>query len=182
MAARTATGSSYGHGDGTDAAEHTGVVAVEGLEDEDFVAGIEQGAERCLEGSGGSGGDEDFAVGIDGERVGAGELGGDGVAQARDAVEAGVDVVTVADGALRGFGDDGRRVGVADALGEVDAAHVVAGDGHGANLGLKGARGELAEVEGLGGESFGTHVEDDCTVGLDAGLVGGGDEGDDLVG
>ena len=39
----------------------------------------------------------------------------------------------------------GGRIGVADALREVDAADAVAFGGHRADLGLDGARGEIAE-------------------------------------
>ena len=140
-----------GRGPTLTAAQHAGVVAVEGLEEEDFVAGIDE-REKCgLEGSGGAGGNEDFAVGVYRERVGAGKLCGKGVTKACDAVETGVDVVAVADGALGCFGDDSGWVGVADSLGKVDAADGVAGDAHGANFGLEGARDELAEVQRLGG-------------------------------
>ena len=72
---------------------------------------------------------------------------GDGVAQARDAVKPRVDVVAGADGRV-GFGLDRRgNGGVADALGQVDAADAVALRGHGANFRLHGAGGKLAQSE-----------------------------------
>ena len=117
-------------------AQSSGVVAVSGLEEEDFVAGVEQGHGGGVVGAGDSAGDEDLAVGVDGEAVGAGDLGGDGAAQAGDAFGAGVDVVAGADGGDCALGDDGWDLGVADALGEVDAVDAVAFGGHGANLGL----------------------------------------------
>jgi len=70
----------------------------------------------------GAGGDKDFGLGVVGERVVALLLRGNGVAQAVNAVEAGVDVVAGVNG-RDGFGLDRRgHGGVADALGQVDAA------------------------------------------------------------
>jgi hypothetical protein len=126
------------------------VVAVERLEEEDVVARVEQGHGGGVETAGGAGGDEDFGFGVVGEGVVAELLGGDGVAEAGDAVEAGVDVVTVVDGLDGGLLDRSGDGSVADALGEVDAADGVAGDGHGADLGLEGAGGEMAEGEARG--------------------------------
>jgi hypothetical protein len=97
-----------------------------------------------------------FGLGVVGKGVVAELLGGDGVAEAGDAVEAGVDVVAVVDG-CESFGFDGRRNrSVTDALGEVDAAHGVAGEGHGADFRLHGGGGEVAEGEtGLCGNGHG---------------------------
>ncbi len=141
--------------DGLDAlgAQRGDVVAVEGLEDDALVAGVEQSHEGGVEGAGGAGGDEDLGVGVDLETVEGRELFCDALAQAGDAVEARVDVVAVADGLDGGFGDGVRDVGVADALGHVDAADCGAGDGHGADLGLDVAGGEVAEAETSGGRS-----------------------------
>jgi hypothetical protein len=138
------------------------VIAVERLEEDDFVAGIEEGHAGGLEGTGGSGGDEDFALGVGGDAVVGGELGGDGLAEGRDAVEAGVDVVALVHG-LGGAGEDGRGdFGIADALGEVDAAEAVAFDGHGANLGLDEAGRDGAEAEFLGCGLHRYHVYHKC--------------------
>ena len=99
--------------DGLDAQglERGDVVAVEGLEEQDFVAGVEQGHGGGVEAAGGAGGDQDFGLGVVGEAVVALLLGGDGVAQAGDAVEAGVDVVAVVDGLDGGVLNNGRGRG-----------------------------------------------------------------------
>ncbi len=70
--------SSHRHGDGVDAqgAERVEVVSVERLEEDDLVAGIEEGHRGGIEGSGGTGGDEDFGIGVGGEVVVAGKFGG----------------------------------------------------------------------------------------------------------
>ncbi len=127
------------------------MVAVKGLEDEDFVTGVEQGHGGGVEAGGCAGSGEDFGLGVVGEAVVALLLGGDGLAEAGDAVEAGVDVVSVEDGLDGGLLDGGRDGGVTDALGEVDAAGLVAEGGHGADFRLHGAGGKLAEGEARGG-------------------------------
>ncbi len=145
----------FGEGDedGLDAHgfESGDVVAVEGLEEQDFVVRIEQGHGGGVESAGGAAGDEDFSLGVVGEAVVFFLLRSDGVAEAGDAVEAGVDVVSRMNGG-EGFGFDGRRHGgVADSLGEIDAADAIALGGHGADFRLHGAGRELAEGEAGGG-------------------------------
>ena len=61
---------------------------------------------------------------------------------------AGVDVVAAADGVDGRFDDGVRRVGVADALGHVDAVGGGAGDVHGADFRLHGVGREIAEAKG----------------------------------
>lgn len=131
------------------------MVAVKGLEDEDFVAGVEQGHGGGVEAGGCAGGGEDFSLGVVGEGIVALLLGGDGLAKAGDAVEAGVDVVSVVDGLDGSFLDRRGDGGVTDSLGEVDAAGLVTEGGHGADFRLHGAGGELAEGEARGGGSEG---------------------------
>jgi len=120
------------------------VVAVEGLEEDDFVAGVEQGHGGGVECAGCAAGDEDFAVGVDFEALEVEDFGGDGLAEAGDAIEAGVDVVAGVDGGDCAVDDGGGWFGVADALGEIDAAEAVALHGHGADFGLEDAGGEFA--------------------------------------
>ena len=82
------------------------------------------------------------------------EFGGDGLAQALDAIHAGVDIEALLNG-FDGARNDGRRnAGVAYALGKIDAARQIAGHGHGANLGLNQPGRNFAEVQFLGN---GTH-------------------------
>ncbi len=72
-------------------------------------------------------------------------LGGNGVAQPRDPVKAGIDVVPCPDG-CDGLGLDRRRHRrIAHALGKIDAPDAVALHAHGANLRLHRARRQLAE-------------------------------------
>ena len=131
------------HQDGLDAHgfEGGGVVAVKRLEQEHFVAGIEQGHAGGVESAGGSAGHQDFGFRIVAEAVVALLFFRDGVAQAGDAIEARIDVVAGADGGV-GFGlDDCGDGSVADSLGQVDAADAVAFGGHGADFRLHGSGG-----------------------------------------
>ena len=61
------------------------------------------------------------------------------------------------------------RVGVADALRQVDAAGGLAEDGHGADLGLDDRRGDVTELKARGG----CRHDLSCSVSLRA-AVGGG--------
>ncbi len=141
-----------GDGDGLDAegAEGGEVVAVEGLKEDDFVAGVEQSHDGGVESAGSPGGDEDFAVRVGGDSLEVLDFGGDAGTEAGNAVEAGVDVVTGVDGVLGTVEDGGGGLGVADSLGEIDAAEAVALHGHGADFRLEGAGGEFREGEGGG--------------------------------
>jgi len=125
-------------------AEGEEVVAVEGLEDEALVAGVEERLEGAVHSAGSAGGDEYLAFWVGGDVVEGGELLRDGFAEAGDAVEACVDVMAIADSADGGLDDGVRWIGVADALGHVDAVDGSAGDVHGANLRLDEGRRELA--------------------------------------
>ena len=151
-------------GDGLDAESAQGVevIAVKRLEEDDLVAGIEEGEAGGVEGSGGSGGDEDFALGIGGDAVVVGELGGDGLAERSDAVEAGIDVVAFGHGGSGAVEDRRGDFSVADALGEVDAAEAVAFDGHGANFRLDEAGRDGAEAELFGCDGHWNHLYDKC--------------------
>jgi hypothetical protein len=93
------------------------------------------------------GGDQDFAVGVVVESVVALLLSGDGLAEAANAVQPGIDVVAVMNCLDGGFLDRGRDRRVADTLREIDAADGVAGEAHGANFRLDGGGGEVAEGE-----------------------------------
>ena len=139
-----------GHGHGAQREHGVPVIAVEGLEEDDLVAGIEQGQRGGVERAGGSGGDENLGFGIGVDAVVGGELGGDGFAQRGDAVEAGVGVEATVDRVDRALGGERRKFGIADALGEIDSADAIALDRHGADLGLEDERRDLAEAA-LGG-------------------------------
>ncbi len=160
--------------DGVDAQrlERGDVVAVEGLEEQNLVAGIDQRHDGRVKSAGGAGGDKDFGLGVVGERVVALLLRRNGVAQAVNAVEAGVDVVAGVNG-RDGFGLDRRgHGGVADALGQVDAADGVASDGHGADFRLEDTGSELAQGQARRGGGGG-HEEDPCFPSYTEGGVGG---------
>ena len=117
--------------------ERVHVVAVERLEDQHLVAGIEQRHGRGVQAGRRARGHHHFAFGVVAQAVVALLLGRDGLAQARNAVASRVDVLPVADGLdRRGLNHVGHRR-VADALRQVDAAHAVALGGHGADFGLK---------------------------------------------
>jgi hypothetical protein len=135
------------------------VVAVEGLEDQALVARVEQGEQSGVEGAGGAAGDNDFAVGVNGEAVEGSELARNRLAKWSDALMPGVDVMPGTDGFDGRFDDRVRRIGVADALREVDAVDGSAGNRHGADLRLRRVRSEMAEVQVAGGRRDGRHKE-----------------------
>jgi hypothetical protein len=83
----------------------------------------------------------------------------DGVAQAGDAIEPGVDIMALAYCLDGGLLDRCRNRRVADALGEVDAANAIALDTHGADFGLQNAGSKMAERE----------RRSDCGVGVKTG-------------
>src|SRR6185437_14020165 len=116
--------------------ESVDVIAVEGLKDDDFVAGIEECEASGVQSSRCAGGDQDLRVRIGGNAVMALQLCGNGSAQSCDAVEAGIYIVTATYSFDRLSRDGWRQVSVADSLCEVDATNAVALDGHGTNLGL----------------------------------------------
>ena len=74
-------------------------------------------------------------------------LGSDGVAQAGNAVEPGINVVARVNGGESLCFNGRRNGGIANSLCEVDAAHGVARESHGANLRLHGSGSEVAESE-----------------------------------
>ena len=175
-----------GEGDGcgvhAQGAQGVQVIAVKRFEEDDFVAGIEEGHAGGLERGRRAGGDQDFAVRIGGHAVVACQLFGDRLAEGRDAVEAGVDVQALGDG-FDGAGGDGLRdFGIADALGQVNAADAVAFDGHGANFRLDQAGRDGAEAEFLGYGlhwsrisqlQLGAHLSDSWQVGTPGGWESG---------
>lgn len=139
------------------------MVAVERLKDDALVARVQQGKQRGIEAAGGSGGDKNFAVRIDGEFVEVRKFLRDAFAQGSDAIRAGVDVVTIVNRGDGCFDDRVRRVGVADALRHIDPSGSVAGDGHGADFRLHGVRGEVRKMELRCGKSV--HEERRTTKG-----------------
>ncbi len=123
------------------------MVAIKRLEQEHFVARIEQGHRRGVKSPGSSAGHQDFCLRVVSQAVILLLFLGDRVAQAGDAVKPRIDVVTCVDGGM-GFCLDGRgNGGVADSLGKVDAADTVALRGHCANFRLHDAGGKLAQSE-----------------------------------
>ena len=79
------------------------VILVKRLEDDHFVAGIDDGHHRGHHGFGGAAANGDFALGIDANALGAFEFLDDGVAQALGAPGDGVLVDVVGDGLAGGF-------------------------------------------------------------------------------
>ncbi len=79
------------------------VVFVERFEDNDFVAGIDDGHHGGHHGFGGTAADGDFALGIVGNVLGAGEFFDDGVAERLGAPSDGVLIDVVGDGLAGGF-------------------------------------------------------------------------------
>ncbi len=131
-------------------AQRAQVIAVKGLEEDHFVARIEERHAGGLESSSRAGSDQDFRVRIGGDAVVASEPGGDGLAQRRDAVKTRVDVQALGDGFDGTRGHWRRNFGIAHTLSEVDAANAVALNGHGANLRLDQARRNFAEAQLFG--------------------------------
>ncbi len=100
-----------------------------------------------MQAASGAAGHQDLGLGVVGQAVVALLLQGDGLAQALNSVQAGIDVLPGADGADRLLFHRRGHWRVADALGEVDAAHAVAFGGHGADFGLHHARRQFAECQ-----------------------------------
>ncbi len=131
------------------------MIAVERLEQQNFVARVEERHGCAVESSAGPARHQDFRFGIVGQAVVTLLLLRDGFAQALDSIEAGVDVVAGADRGNRFLfyrRGDGR---IAHPLGEIDAADAVALGGHGADFGLHDARSQFAERKTRGYRSFG---------------------------
>ena len=102
------------------------MVAVERFEEEHLVAGIEQRQAGGVVSRGGARGDDDLVRRVDRKSIILLYFSGDCFAQGSDAVGARIDVVAVANGALRAVD---YRVGnwrIAYALCQVDAADTVA--------------------------------------------------------
>ena len=129
--------------------EGADMVPVDGFEEQDFIAGIEEREASGVESAGGAGGDEDFLLGIGLNAVVVARLVGHGVAERGDAVQTGVGIVPVMNGGYGAFEDRSWEFGVADALGEIDASKAVAFDGHGADFRLDDEAGDFAEA-GMG--------------------------------
>ena len=124
-----------------------GVVAVERLEKDDLVAGLEEGEARRHERARRADGDHDLIVAADRHAVEVAGLLGDLGAQLRDAGVGRVDRLVAVDGGVGTGLDRVWRGEVADALPEVDAVEGVDGEGNGADVGL-------AEGVGAGGEGL----------------------------
>lgn len=113
------------------------MITVVGLEEDDLVPGIEKREARGVEGARGARGHDDLPLRIRLDLVVLAGLRGDGLTQARQTVEARVAVHSRRDRAARALEHDHRRLGIADALGEVDSARPLALDAHVADLGLQ---------------------------------------------
>ncbi len=123
------------------------MVAVEGLEEQHFVARVEQRHGGGMQAGGGARGHQHLGFRIVAEAVVALLLGGDRRAQAGNAIKPRVDVVSGPD-SRDGFCLDlrGNR-GIAHPLRQVDAAQALALRGHGADLRLHGTGSQLAELK-----------------------------------
>src|SRR5882762_6920583 len=126
------------------------VIFVEGFEDHDLVAGIDDGHHGGHHGFGGAAADGDFAFGVIGDVLGAGKFFHDGVAQRLGAPGDGVLVDVVGDGLAGGLfyyfggGEFGKI------LGEIDCVVLHGQAGHFTD-------DRFGELFGLGGE----HPADD---------------------
>ena len=126
------------------------VVAVEGLEEHNLIARIEQREAGGVERARRARGDEDFAVRVGVQAVVMRKFLADGGSQRGNAIQPGVDVVTRMH-CVDGGGKHRRgNLGVADALSQVHATDAVTFHGHGANLGLDQRGRDLAEVKTAG--------------------------------
>jgi hypothetical protein len=129
------------------------VIFVEGFEDDDFIAGIDDGHHGRHHGFGGAATDGDFALGIDGEALGAVEFLDDGVAERLGAPGDGVLIDVVGDGLAGGFFDFEGRGEVGETLGEIDGVVLEGEAGHFADYGF-------GELFGLGGKHAAGDVGD----------------------
>jgi hypothetical protein len=130
------------------------VVFVEGFEDNDFVAGIDDGHHGRHHGFGRTAADGEFALGIDGDTLGASKFVDDGVAQGLGAPGDGVLIDIVGDSLaccffnFHGSGEIGKALGEIDGVVlEGEAGHF-ADDGFGELFGFGGqhAAGDLGHV------------------------------------
>ena len=135
------------------------VIFVEGFEDDDFVAGIDDGHHGGHHGFGGAAADGDFALGVVGDVLGAGEFFDDGVAQRLGAPGDGVLIDVVGDGLAGGFFYFFGGGEIGETLGEIYGVVLQGEAGHFADYGF-------GELLGFGGE----HAAGD--VGLSCGHGG----------
>jgi hypothetical protein len=129
------------------------IVFVVGLEDDDFVTGVDESEEDGGHAFGGAADDGDLAGGVDIEAVVMAGFVGDRLAEGRDAPGDGVLIVVGFDGA-RGGGFEpsgGREIG--EALREVDGAGGNGLAGHIANDGLGELCGTGATIARPGGNT-----------------------------
>jgi len=124
-------GDKAGRGPGEGNAGPVGIV--EWLEDDYFIAGIEQSQHGVGDGFGATVGDGDFCIGIDRKAGGRLEVLGDGLVELGDAVAAGVLIVPGPHGLHRCVFDEFRAVEVGETLAEID------------RLMLRGEAGHLGE-------------------------------------
>ena len=123
------------------------VILVERLEDDDFVAGIDDAHHGGHHGFGRAAADGDFALGIDAHALRALEFPRNGVAQFLRAPGDGVLVDVVGDGLARGFLDFFGRGKIRKSLRHVDGVMLHGQARHFANHGF-------GESLGLGGQFF----------------------------
>ena len=110
------------------------VVAIEGLEDNDFIRWIEQRQAGTVERSGRASSDHDLVFRIGFDFVVVAHLARDGTAQIGDAIEAGVRVEAALDGGFRPAAHRQWDFRIADSLCQVHASGLFAFDGHDADL------------------------------------------------
>lgn len=112
------------------------MVLVVRLEENDFVAGIEECGTGTVKGAGCSGADGHFRFRIGSNAVIAGQFVRDGLPQFRYAVEAGVDIVPIPDGLLRSLENNRRNRCIADSLCHIETLHARASLCHRPNFRL----------------------------------------------
>ena len=108
-----------------------------GLEEDDLVPRIEKSEAGGVEGARRARGHDDLSLRIRLDVIVLAGLRGDGLAQRGETVESRVAVDSRIDRAVGTLEHDRGRLGIADALGEVDAIDPLALDAHVADLGLQ---------------------------------------------
>ena len=121
------------------------MVAIKRLEEQNFIARIEQRHRRRVQPSRGARGDENLALRVVFQSVLADLFRRNGLPQPRNPVQPRVDVVPGAYRRDRPLRDRLRNRRIADALRQIDAADAIALQAHGANLRLHRLRREMAE-------------------------------------
>src|SRR5262249_16684292 len=126
------------------------MIAVVQLEQDHLVAGIQESEAGTVKAAGGTGADDDLRLRVVPQVVVASQLVRDGSSQLDQTFQPSVGIDAAFNGFLRGASDRERNLGIADALGEVDAADAFALHRHDADFGLRDDVRPLAELKSHG--------------------------------